>query len=180
MSNRLFLAIPLSKGIKNAIIERQSIIDKALNWIPAANLHITLHFLGNTHEEKIPIIIERISEVIQSSHAFNLYIKEISTESGKFQNMVWVKFISSPEFIKLSREIAKTLGASLTRNPRPHINLIRLKDKNYFLNNPPLPMILNEEIKVKQVELWKSILRGSKHPEYISLHRFILHESAKK
>jgi RNA 2',3'-cyclic 3'-phosphodiesterase len=180
MSKRLFLAIPLSEEIKRKVREKRAIIDPELKWIPEENLHITLHFFGSTQEETIPPLIHTLSKVIQSFQAFQLFTKEIGTQSGKFEKMLWVKFINTPEFVELSRAIARDLSINLSRKPLPHINLIRMKNTRYFLNNTALPMILNEEVKVEQVELWESDLRPAKFPIYKALYMFKLNEREKK
>jgi 2'-5' RNA ligase len=181
MSKRLFLAIPLSEELKNIIVEKQLLIDPSLHWIPRENLHITLHFFGKTEEDVIPSLIEKIDKVIKNSPPFHLYTKEIGTQSGKFQKMVWVKFTPSPEFAELSRKIAEGLQMELTRKPLAHINLIRIKDKKISLNILAAPMILtNETAEVKQVELWESILMPGKFPTYKALHRFILNGREEK
>jgi RNA 2',3'-cyclic 3'-phosphodiesterase len=181
MSKRLFLAIPLNEKLKNTIAEKQRLINTSLKWIPPENLHITLHFFGKTEEDAILPLIEKISKVIQDFPPFHLFAKKIGTQSGKFQKMVWVKFSPSPDFAELSRKITESLHLELNRNPLPHINLIRIKDKKYSLNNLAAPMIFtNEIVKVKHVELWESRLMPGKFPAYNSLHRFILNGREEK
>jgi RNA 2',3'-cyclic 3'-phosphodiesterase len=181
MYKRLFLAIPLSKELKKIITERQALIDPSLKWIPAENLHITLHFFGKTEESAVPPLIDKISKVAEAFPPFPLYTKEIGIQAGKFQKMIWVKFIPSPEFVQLSREIAGPLDIKLTRTVLPHVNLIRIKDKIFSLNNLASPVILNNEIvRVKKIELWESRLMPGKFPVYNSLHNFILKGREKK
>ena len=181
MSKRLFLSIPISDELQNIITEKEGIIDRSLKWIPTENLHVTLHFFGKTEEDAIPALIENISKGIKDFPAFHLYTKEIGTQSGKFQKMVWVKFTTSPKFAELSFKIAESLNTESTRKPLPHINLIRMKDKKYSLNNLASPMILtNEIVKVQQVELWESRLVPGKFPTYNSLHSFRLNGREEK
>lgn len=139
---RLFIAIPLPDYIKEILTDAAQITENAqIKWVPKENLHITLLFLGNTDENRLPEIIGKIEEITSQCAIFSLDFKELLTivKNGK-PIMIWAEFLEHEQFKKLVELLCKflchqdTKAQSSTKffkkpdhKPRPHVTLARIK-----------------------------------------------------
>ena len=74
---RLFVAIPLPNDLIQLLGTYQHVIvHPYLAWVKPENLHITLHFLGNTEESEIHNIEEKLASLV-TFPSFSLHGKEI-------------------------------------------------------------------------------------------------------
>jgi len=83
MTKRLFIAINLPEQIKeelsNLLLNLYEINqNKSIKWVSKENLHLTLHFLGDTAEENIPILNQSLKPII----------KKFTTLNFKFSNTI--------------------------------------------------------------------------------------------
>ncbi len=91
---RTFIAIELGKEIKEVLSKIQSELKNAaadVKWVYPENIHLTLKFLGEVKEEKIPKIIQCLKEICNTINPFNIEIKD----TGAFPDMkspqvIWV------------------------------------------------------------------------------------------
>jgi RNA 2',3'-cyclic 3'-phosphodiesterase len=63
---RLFVAVTLGEAIEAAAsagIQRLKGLAPRARWVPAANLHLTLHFLGEVEAERLPALKEALERV---------------------------------------------------------------------------------------------------------------------
>jgi RNA 2',3'-cyclic 3'-phosphodiesterase len=169
---RLFVAIPVPELIKEEIHKQLNTLNLPLKWIPEKNLHVTAHFFGNIEEEYLDELFKKISDVCKEVSSLVLEPEMISVKSGKFQNMIWVKFKRSQAFEDLCKEISKKFDVEVKRNPLPHINLVRSRSK-ITSDKFPIPFNKTFQLNVSAIELWESKLspQGS---TYSSLKSFIL------
>ncbi|MBK7850777.1 MAG: hypothetical protein IPJ66_06420 [Bacteroidetes bacterium] len=60
---RIFLAFPLPLNLRKQLQQMFSGYSNAagFRWAPEENLHITIFFIGEVEEEKIPLIREKIN-----------------------------------------------------------------------------------------------------------------------
>ena len=78
MSLRCFIAVDIPETIKNGIgelVETLKKYDADVKWVTAANLHLTLKFLGDTPETAIPQIQKALSTVVSSYMPFCMKIR---------------------------------------------------------------------------------------------------------
>jgi len=103
-----------------------------IKWTDPANIHITLAFLGNTDEERIPQLSIMLKEVCESRGKFDLTLKG----AGVFRNMndpriLWTGIGSSEELLQLNEVITSgliDLGFEIEDRPfKPHLTLGRIK-----------------------------------------------------
>lgn len=133
---RTFIAIELDNNIREALSKIQLELKKAdadVKWVSCENIHLTLKFLGEVKEEKIPEIIQRLKEITQVANSFQIEIKDI----GAFPNMqsprvIWAGIEEGKEkLLQLARGIEDALAKLKFRREErefsAHITIGRIK-----------------------------------------------------
>lgn len=138
MSKRLFIGLEIPEETKKELIRRRDVIagDTDFNWESSDKLHITLKFLGEVSEEKIPSIEEcikrsilekRISEINFSNFGFFFRNnRPVILWAGFQDNHSLTKFASS-----LNVKLSKIGFERDERKFKPHLTLLRIKSKFY-------------------------------------------------
>lgn len=133
MNKRLFTAINLSPDYLSALADYNRGFDlKGIRWTVENNLHITVHFFGDTKEEKIPLIISALESVAQNTEIFSLKSNQIIlAPPERIPNMIWATFHGEADFQKLATETYRSTKNFLfeIQEPKflPHITLARFK-----------------------------------------------------
>ena len=129
---RLFVALEISDGIRATISEMTrelQPLDDSWKWTRAANLHVTLKFLGEFAEEKMPAAIELLRGVPAE---FPIPLKFQSL--GFFPNerrprVLWVGLDAPRGLWKLAMAIDESMAklgvARENREFSPHLTLAR-------------------------------------------------------
>ncbi len=133
---RLFIAveIPADAGLKRFIAElKKDLSAEKMRFTSLENLHITLKFLGDTPEERIPEIRRVMKEVSGSEDSFSFRLEGL----GLFRNLktprvLWTGISSGEEFSRLKTGIESGLEPlgfpSDERVYNPHLTLARMKE----------------------------------------------------
>lgn len=91
---RAFIAIELDKNIKEALSKIQLELKKTdadVKWVLPGSIHLTLKFLGEAEEEKIPKIIQAIKKIACALNPFRIEIKNIGAfPNTKSPRVIWV------------------------------------------------------------------------------------------
>lgn len=133
---RLFIAIPLPQNIKDYLRDVQTQFKECYcvaKWVNPQNIHMTLKFLGQLKEEKIPAIKNVIKEVAVNFSALEVRL----TEFGFFPNErnPRVFFVSTDNEETLQKiaytleEKLEALGFEREYRFRSHITLARFKSR---------------------------------------------------
>lgn len=162
MHKRLFISIPLSDSFIHAfssVGKAHSL--KGIRWISAANLHLTVHFLGETAEAEIPALIERLKGCVTKQLLFELDFLEVCfAPPGNQKRMVWGVFKGSENFKAL---VKRVMGESSSREVIPHVTLARIRNpkmiEKIVLKQPVLPP--GETLSISKIELQSSTLTPS-------------------
>lgn len=134
---RLFIAVPLPDSVKAQIcagpLSSAALNRPGIRPVPANNLHLTLRFLGDTAESKLPAIREAIETAAAGLRPFRAEIQSC----GVFPNpaaarVFWLGF--DPRGAARLRDVAKSVAGQLARagidgdrKPfRPHMTLARV------------------------------------------------------
>ncbi|PKP54293.1 MAG: RNA 2',3'-cyclic phosphodiesterase [Candidatus Altiarchaeales archaeon HGW-Altiarchaeales-3] len=185
---RTFLSIPIPDELKNKIAEFQNKIKPLgkIKLVEKENIHLTLKFLGDVRENKIPGIIENLKIISENKDNKKFKIKLCG--AGAFPNMNYIKILwigvsesyGSDEVLSLHEQVDEQLTLLKFKKDNkfhPHATIARIK----FLNTKDkkeLKDMLCENLKtdfgdfeVPGFELMKSELttRGS---IYFSLKQF--------
>ncbi len=175
---RLFIAIPLGPDLKEAISKIQSLLkrrNEGVKWVNPEGLHLTLKFLGNTPQEKVPRIEEAMRKALAPFGPFSVLIKGTGAfPSLKKARVLWVGIEDERSRLKemfksLEKQLQK-LGFPMEERPfKPHITLGRIKN----LKSIDFPEELEDQevgvLEVKEVILFKSELK----PEGAEYHPLI-------
>ena len=163
---RLFLSVELPKEIKDYLYNLQKEVREAkINWVSKKNLHLTLKFLGEVDEEKLPEIIKVIKEI--NSKKFEVSLSNLGFFPSKEKpKVIWVGLEPEDNVIELQQKVDEAL---LTVFPteqqfQAHLTLGRVKQirrEKDFQASLDAITIDQLNFKVTSFKLMKSVLRKS-------------------
>jgi 2'-5' RNA ligase len=130
----------LVTGFKNNKIQ-------GVNWTAIQNIHLTLKFLGELKEDKIPRISNLLSKIGETSHPFNCAVKGVGVfPSIKQPRIVWAGIEPYDDLKNLQEKIETSMTQEgFIREDRPftpHLTIGRVSDR-----------IRTEDLKKLTVEL---------------------------
>lgn len=145
-TKRTFLAfsIPCSTEFP-ALIERLKKNlrhENYINYVKINQIHLTLKFLGSTHEDDIPAIIEACQQVAKRHQPFTMYFDRTGLfGSNRVPRVLWLGMNDQPKaLIDLESDLLDAfddLGYLRDRqNFVPHLTVCRIKqlvDKPFFM-----------------------------------------------
>ncbi len=176
---RLFLAISLPAQVKEKLAELQNKLAASgagVRWVRPEGIHLTLKFLGNVPESRIPEIVSVVQEVVRKNApaVIRLGVKGVGTFPPRgTPRVVWAGLTG--DLVALAR-LQQALEAALARlgfAPEkrpfvPHLTLGRVKSaKNKKALLQSVDRYREEEfvpaqtIAIKELVLYQSTL----HPE---------------
>ena len=179
---RLFIAIEVSKSVKQIVSNYKDSLSGRISkarWVPLENIHLSLRFLGDCQDEKIPDMIEAIRGSLKRCQTFHCR----TTNLGVFPNprragVLWLGVADDPKLTKAYDEINKalaSLGFDIEKRPfMPHITLARMKRPGPVdINIAGSRIELESEFIVDGVTLFESHLssKGAMH-EVVSKIKF--------
>jgi 2'-5' RNA ligase len=121
---RLFIALELPRPVSSALTELLPRPAHGVRRIPAEQMHVTLHFIGQAEIEFIAQLLEQVR-----MQPFELLVAGV----GQFSRaaVLWAGVKADAALMSLHGEIGKALQAGgvaiETRPYRPHITLARCK-----------------------------------------------------
>lgn len=163
---RLFIAIEIPDDVRRRLGEVQRKLKRVnarVSWVAPRNFHLTLKFLGETAEEKVPSIQGALEAVAASSAPAECELRGI----GQFPRVIWVGLLGEIDRLAaLARGIDNALAPlgfpHEEREFKPHLTLGRIK---FVGDREGLTRILafhtNESfgaLRVESVHLFQSTL----------------------
>jgi 2'-5' RNA ligase len=182
---RLFLAVDITPG--TALTDaydnmRHSLRMEKINWVRKDHMHLTLAFLGDTEENKIPGLVSGIEAAVNVHHSFTLTLAGL----GVFRNIhdprvIWIGCDAEKEFQDIKMETDKILRAmefEVEDRPfSPHLTLGRIKFMRHPNHLGQLIGVYKDTVfqseTIRSIVLYESRLSPA-GPEYIALHKFSL------
>jgi len=136
---RTFIAIkiPFTKQELGIITDIQDALKKEkIKWVESWNLHITLFFLGDTDDNIIQPLTEKLVKQLKTTKYFNLVLKGLGVfKSIRDPKVIWIGINKSNELQMLKNEIDAIVSEfgfkTDEREFKPHLTLGRVK----FVNN---------------------------------------------
>ncbi len=134
--HRLFIALPLSKEIISGLkepVEKLRNETGAVKTVSPENLHLTLKFLGDTDEETMNIIMEKLPAALTGTPAIPFEAAGCGAfPSPRNPSVFWCGINVDHEALSRLHEKIETCTTSLgfardRRAFRPHITLGRLR-----------------------------------------------------
>lgn len=174
---RTFLAVDLPEDLKLSLskqVQQLKVIPYAktqtkIKITSYLNYHLTLAFLGNVSHEEIELLKEKLSS-IKLNKSINCKIVGL----GAFPNIKAARLIflriESKELEVLAknvRKIVKSFGFRIDYDFKPHITIIRFKEKIELLDLEELTAFFN----ASSFYLMQSILTST-GPLYSKLEKF--------
>jgi len=134
---RLFIALPLEKPAEEMlgrVVGDLRTCGGRVSWVRAENIHLTVKFLGDTEEDNVSRIAERLDEVSKDHRPVSVTIDRL----GGFPNLsrprvIWAGIEGDIEVLDLiAAEVDRrmqSLGWDLEkRGFKPHLTLGRVRD----------------------------------------------------
>lgn len=182
---RIFIAVRIdpSEELLALLQELKNILGRdRIKWVDHRNMHLTLQFLGDTEEKRIPELSAMLKECCTASGAFVFRIKGL----GVFRNLrdlrvIWAGVNDDGNLERLYSKIRAGLtekGFPSEERPfSPHLTLGRVKSVRE-INNIKNLLEKNigrefQSVSVTEVILYESILMQT-GPVYKPLDRFSL------
>jgi len=140
---RLFIAVNLPVEIKRSLgsliqVLRRFPLDA--RWVPEANLHLTLQFLGNVPEEQVPAIVQGLNLAAGEVAPFKLVISGVGVfPSVERPRVLWVGVSGETTALTdLQRRVQREMGllgfAAEQRKFSPHLTLARIRSPRDIRN----------------------------------------------
>ncbi|UCD27473.1 MAG: RNA 2',3'-cyclic phosphodiesterase [Planctomycetota bacterium] len=134
---RCFLAIELPSAIRDRLRDLQKKIGslgRAVRWTRVENIHLTLKFLGEVPDDKVPEICDAAVEVAAGFESFDLEIGGTGCfPPGGAARIVWVGMPNPPQMLldcqRVCEESYAKLGFKKENRPfKPHLTIGRVKN----------------------------------------------------
>lgn len=131
---RLFVALRLPAAVLAPLAETAARLRPQLppaRWVPAANLHLTLRFIGEADAERVAGLGAALAASFASEPPVRLRLRDGGCfPSRRPARVAWVGFEPSPELERLQQAAAaavdECLGLAPERRPfHPHLTLAR-------------------------------------------------------
>lgn len=170
---RAFIAIKITAEIKEklrGIQEKLKPAEAHVSWVNPENIHLTLQFLGNIEEKRVPRIVSQLQESVKTVSPFQLQIGY----AGAFPNLryprvIWVGITDDEDgsLKTLQEDISSRLAKmGFTQEGgrfKPHLTLGRVRSqKNRSNLLRAIEAIINiwvGEVRVNAIYLIQSELK---------------------
>ena len=170
---RLFVGARISVETANAIAACAEMLQRRakdarveLKWVPPANYHVTLKFLGPAREEAIPAIRDALVRACTGVEPFKLRSHRVGAfPSLEKASVVWAGAESEP-LAALARRIEDAMeGVGFAREARPfhgHVTICRLRETRSVRELViPLAEQMFSESRIDGVTLYESVTKSS-------------------
>ena len=91
---RAFVAVLLGDQVTKAVaaqINRLRPLTKAVTWVPPANLHVTLRFLGDQTDKQLLDVMAALKEAAEGVSAFSMKLRGLGAFPGlEHPRTIWV------------------------------------------------------------------------------------------
>jgi 2'-5' RNA ligase len=185
-AKRLFVAVNLSIASTRRVAEAADRLRRAANdrqikvaWVPPANLHVTLKFLGWTRPEAVAAVRDRLRDGLAGKKGFEIEAASV----GAFPNpasarVIWIGVRDgSGALAALAGDVESWMtGLGFERETRPfspHVTLGRVRDRAGTdcgeLLAPWVPLSFGSSL-IREVVLYESVTK-SNGSEYVALLR---------
>jgi len=113
---RLFYAIELSSSMQEALHRAQKALSHLpgnISWTKKENIHLTIKFLGDTEDKKIPALKRALDTIAKQSQTFSISLDQLSAfPNTQKPRIIWCGVKNEGDIIPV---IAKQLDKRLTR-----------------------------------------------------------------
>lgn len=138
-AKRIFIAIGISDAVRQAVVDHQDkfrrIKHDGVRWERPDKIHLTLKFIGDFEEVRLPELSKAVEKVAKSRTAFQLMAKGTgSFPSTSKARVLWLGIAERPELTSIHNEIDTVCTESgipgEMRKFHPHLTIARIKLPN--------------------------------------------------
>ncbi len=169
---RTFIAIELEENLKSELLSFIQVlmgISQNIKWVKEEGMHLTLKFLGEISEDKIPSIESSLEKIAGKFNAFSIQIRGTGAfpPGKKNPRVLWVGIAENERLATLQTEFeteCELLGFPREKRKfHPHLTLGRVKAHSH-LGGVLALLDKNRntqfgEMNVKKITFFQSILR---------------------
>ncbi len=138
---RVFIAVEITDDVRSSLAEAQKELKKAdahVAWVPPANMHISLAFIGDVFGTHIKTIISELDNII-FPFTLSFDIEKLGTFGRtNHPRVVWAGTSNSGQLEQLQAQIAERLKNTgifqETRDFKPHLTLGRIRSQRGLQN----------------------------------------------
>jgi 2'-5' RNA ligase len=171
---RLFVGLPIPARLAQALARHARASNLAnAHWTPPENIHLTLAFLGEVAEDRLPAVLHELDEL----GAEPLQIRLTRLDTFPRAGVLFVDVEPAPTLLQLQAQVAARMarcGFALEARPyHPHITLARLRQPGKLNGkHRTLPPALQRSFAVDEVNLYRShTTPGGPHYEVLAQNR---------
>lgn len=178
---RVFFGIPipddLAHQFQKRILKINPHLKHQVRWTRPGNHHITLRFLGNIAQQKIPKFLDPIRDATQEITPFEVILSHITPFPTRHHgNLATANIRPSRELQTLYDAIDLVVTSENfppdNRPYLPHITIFRLSGNQQSIDFKEIPLG-NQRLLIKEFILYQSI-PIEKGSLYVPLHKFPL------
>jgi 2'-5' RNA ligase len=137
---RVFIAIDIDDKMREAIAELQKQLNAKVDikkgdvkWVEPENIHLTLKFLGEVDDAKLPEVRAITEQVAAAHNKFTLDIETVGSFGGRSAKVVWVGAgKGTDELLALQKDLDDRLTQagfpSEDREFSAHLTLCRVRN----------------------------------------------------
>ena len=150
-----------------------------IRWVEPDNFHLTFKYIGNTFEEKIPVIIDVIKNTVENYQVIKLELNKVGIFGSRYNpRVIWFGIDENKLLENLGLDLIHNLDvAGFSKDAQnfvPHITLARINkitDKQLFNRDiEKVKDVFLQHIIVDKIVLLESILspKGLHYDEIFS------------
>ena len=195
---RTFVAVELDAPMRQALAQAQAALrgrleksagpDVRIQWVKPESIHLTLKFLGDIQEDRVPDVQAALTQVAGGQSRFAVSVEGLGVFPDiRAPRVVWVGMATHVDALKrLAADIESALGtigfAPEQRPFHPHLTLARVKERSREVGRAvsagglPTQEVKLGELTIAAVSLMKSELQPS-GPVYVRLCHVPLKEA---
>jgi 2'-5' RNA ligase len=136
---RAFVAIDLPDDVRQALVKARADIAErfprdAVRWVKPQNIHLTLRFLGNMAQERLPVFTAGMDELAGKCQAFDLQLAGVGCfPNARRPRVLWIGIDGAKDRLMSVQANVEDLVVSSgwkreSRRFHPHLTLGRVKD----------------------------------------------------
>ncbi len=182
---RLFVAIRIVPQIRLVQLIaklKERLEGENIKWVDDENLHLTINFLGETHESMLDGICSSLEKVCKNFGPITFQLKGLGIFGlKKSPRVIYVKIVGGEELKALGQSVNTSFtGLKIQERLKPinpHLTLGRIRTVKNKLSFIELAGgnedVVLQDVKVPELILYESILKPQ-GPVYIPLQKFEL------
>jgi 2'-5' RNA ligase len=152
---RLFIALDLSEAVHERVeeVEKRERYKLDARWVPPANMHLTLVFLGETDAQKVPEILASCQEATAHFPQLTLAIHGAGTFGSRTHpRVLWLGVGGSESALQaLVADLERRLGVESKRPYEAHLTLARARS----MKGDSKLIKVAERLKSAELGAWK-------------------------